>query len=151
TARFPFVPLWAGYRFLHAFHDKSGRMMASTPSMLKLLESHGFKNVALWRRGVDIDLFHPSKRGAAGGVYADLQGPIWLCVGRVAVEKNLEAFLDLDLPGTKVIVGDGPALPALSEKYPDVRFTGAKFGEELAQHYADADVFVFPSLTDTWG
>jgi glycosyltransferase involved in cell wall biosynthesis len=151
TARFWWIPLWAGYRFMHAFHDKSGRVMVATPTMMERLHLQGFRNVALWSRGVDVELFHPSKRGVDGGVYKDLPKPVFAYVGRVSVEKNIEAFLDLDLPGAKVVVGDGPARAELMEKYPSVVFTGSKFGEELARHYADADVFVFPSLTDTFG
>ena len=151
TARFNWIPLWAGYRYMHAFHDKSGRVMVATPTMQDLLVAHGFKNTALWSRGVDTELFHPSKRGVDGGVFKDLARPIFAYVGRVSVEKNIEAFLALDLPGTKVVVGGGPALEELKEKYPQAVFTGSKFGEELARHYADADVFVFPSFTDTFG
>jgi glycosyltransferase involved in cell wall biosynthesis len=151
TARFKWIPLWAGYRFMHAFHDKSGRVMVATPTMQKQLQLQGFRNTAIWSRGVDIEQFHPSKRGVNGGVYKDLAKPVFAYVGRVSVEKNIEAFLELDLPGTKVVVGGGPALEELKEKYPDIRFTGPKFGEELAHHYADADVFVFPSFTDTFG
>jgi glycosyltransferase involved in cell wall biosynthesis len=151
TARFSWIPLWAGYRYMHSFHDKSGRMMVATPTMMERLNIHGFKNVALWSRGVDIEMFHPSKRGIEGGVYKELPGPVFAYIGRVAVEKNIAAFLALDLPGTMVVVGDGPARAELQEKYPDAIFTGSKFGEELAQHYADADVFVFPSFTDTFG
>jgi len=151
TARFPWIPLWAGYRYMHAFHDKSGRVMVATPTMMQRLDIHGFRNTALWSRGVDVELFHPSKRGIDGGVYKDLPRPVFAYVGRVAVEKNIEAFLRLDLPGTKVVVGDGPARAGLAEEFPDTVFTGSKFGEDLARHYADADVFVFPSLTDTFG
>jgi glycosyltransferase involved in cell wall biosynthesis len=151
NARFPFIPLAAGYGVLRAFHDRSDRVLVSLPSMKALLEERGFKNTAAWARGVDIERFHPSYRGRAGGVYQGLPGPIFVCVGRIAVEKNLDAFLSLDLPGTKVVVGDGPARAALEAKYPGAVFTGAKFGEDLARHYADADVFVFPSLTETWG
>lgn len=151
TARFPWIPLWAGYRYMHAFHDKSGRVMVATPTMIEQLRLQGFRNVALWSRGVDVELFHPSKRGIDGGLYQDMEKPIFVYVGRVSVEKNIEAFLKLDLPGTKVVVGSGPALEELQEKYPKARFTGPKFGEELARHYADADVFVFPSFTDTFG
>lgn len=151
TARFAWIPLWAGYRFMHAFHDKSGRVMVATPTMQRVLQIHGFRNTALWTRGVDIDLFHPTKRGVDGGVYSGLAKPVFAYVGRVSVEKNIEAFLKLDLPGSKVVVGGGPALDELRAKYPAIRFTGPKFGEELARHYADADVFVFPSFTDTFG
>lgn len=151
TARFPWIPLWAGYRFMHAFHDKSGRVMVATPTMQKQLELQGFRNTAIWSRGVDIEQFHPSKRGIDGGVFKDLPKPVFAYVGRVSVEKNIEAFLKLDLPGSKVIVGGGPALDELKEKYKDAVFTGPKFGDELARYYADADVFVFPSFTDTFG
>jgi glycosyltransferase involved in cell wall biosynthesis len=99
----------------------------------------------LWPRGVDIGQFHPR------AVDLGLPRPVFLCVGRVAVEKNLEAFLDLDLPGSKVIVGDGPARTALARKYPQAVFLGARQGEALAEAYAAADVFVFPSMTDTFG
>lgn len=150
-ARFSWIPLWAGYRYMHAFHDKSGRVMVATQTMMDLLDIHGFKNVAPWSRGVDVDLFHPDKRGIDGGVYKGLPTPVFAYVGRVSVEKNIEAFLALDLPGSKVVVGDGPARASLMEKYPDAHFPGSKFGDELARHYADADVFVFPSFTDTFG
>jgi len=150
-ARFKWIPLWAGYRYMHAFHDKSGRVMVATPTMKRQLELQGFRNTAIWSRGVDIEQFHPSKRGIDGGVFEDLPKPVFAYVGRVAVEKNIEAFVALDLPGSKVVVGGGPALEELRARYPDVHFAGPKFGEELARHYADADVFVFPSFTDTFG
>jgi glycosyltransferase involved in cell wall biosynthesis len=151
TARFPFVPLMAGYTYMKSFHAKSGRIMVATPTMMDRLVERGFKNVTAWSRGVDTDLFHPSKRDAEGGVYAGLARPIWVNVGRVAVEKNIETFLKLDLPGTKVVVGDGPQKAELAAKYPNALFAGARFGDELARYFADADVFVFPSLTDTFG
>jgi glycosyltransferase involved in cell wall biosynthesis len=152
TARFNWIPLWAGYRYMHAFHDKSGRVMVATPTMQKQLQLQGFRNTAIWSRGVDIEQFHPRLRGMDGGIYpADLPRPIFAYVGRVAVEKNIEAFLKLDLPGSKVVVGGGPALDELKAKYPTATFTGPKFGDELARYYADADVFVFPSFTDTFG
>jgi glycosyltransferase involved in cell wall biosynthesis len=151
TARFWWIPLWAGYRFMHAFHDKSGRVMVATPTMQKQLQLQGFRNTAIWSRGVDIEQFHPRLRGVDGGVFKDLPKPVFAYVGRVSVEKNIEAFLKLDLPGSKVIVGGGPALDDLKARYPNAVFTGPKFGEELARHYADADVFVFPSFTDTFG
>lgn len=151
TARFKWIPLAAGYWYMHAFHDKSGRVMVATPTMQKQLQLQGFRNTAIWSRGVNIELFHPSKRGIDGGLFKDLPKPVFAYVGRVSVEKNIEAFLELDLPGSKVIVGGGPALDDLKAKYPSAVFTGPKFGEELARHYADADVFVFPSFTDTFG
>jgi glycosyltransferase involved in cell wall biosynthesis len=119
--------------------------MAATPALAAELRIRGFRNVVLWPRGVDAGLFHPRP------VDLGLPRPVFLCVGRVAVEKNLEAFLDLDLPGTKVIVGDGPARAALARDYPQATFLGARQGEALAQAYAAADVFVFPSKTDTFG
>jgi glycosyltransferase involved in cell wall biosynthesis len=151
TARFPIVPLAAGYGVVRAFHSRSGRVMVSLDSMRERLEQRGFKNLAHWLRAVDTDLFHPSRRDIEHGPFAHLPRPIFINIGRVAVEKNLEAFLSLDLPGSKVIVGGGPDLEALQARHPDVLFTGFKTGEDLARCYADADVFVFPSLTETWG
>jgi glycosyltransferase involved in cell wall biosynthesis len=144
SARLP-IPeswIWAGLR---AFHGPSQAVMAATPALAGELRARGFRNVVLWPRGVDASHFHPRP------VDLGLPRPVFLCVGRVAVEKNLEAFLDLDLPGTKVIVGDGPALTALTQKYPKTVFLGARQGEALAEAYAAADVFVFPSRTDTFG
>jgi glycosyltransferase involved in cell wall biosynthesis len=149
SARLP-VPLAAGYAYMKWFHKPSGRMMVATDTMREELESRGFRNISSWSRGVDTDLFHP-RRPDEVDVFAHLPRPIFLNVGRVAVEKNIEAFACLDLPGTKVVVGDGPQKAELEAKYPDVVFTGAKFGEELAAHFNSADVFVFPSLTDTFG
>lgn len=150
SARLP-LPLSAGYAYMRWFHGASGRVMVATTSLREELAGRGFKNLAPWSRGVDVEQFHPRLRGIDGGLYPDLPRPIFVYVGRVAVEKNLEAFLDLDLPGSKVVVGEGPQREELTAKYKQVRFTGARFGEELARHYADADVFVFPSLTDTFG
>ncbi len=150
-ARFPFIPISWPYKFVRDFHNSGGRIMVTTPSMVEFLDKRGFKNLAPWARGVDLDLFSPDKRFAPDDVYAGLSRPVWVNVGRVAVEKNIQAFLDLDLPGSKVIVGDGPQLDDLKIAYPDVTFTGPKFGSDLARHFADADVFVFPSLTDTFG
>jgi glycosyltransferase involved in cell wall biosynthesis len=124
--------------------------MVATDTMREELESHGFRNISSWSRGVDTDIFHP-KRDDEPDVYGGLPRPIFLNVGRVAVEKNIEAFASLDLPGTKVVVGDGPQRAELQESYPDVKFVGAKYGEELAAYFGCADVFVFPSLTDTFG
>jgi len=150
-ARFPFVPLSWPYKFVRNFHNSGGRVMVTTPSMVEFLDARGFKNLAPWARGVDTELFHPNKRANPEDVYAGLPRPIFINVGRVAVEKNIEAFLRLDLPGSKVIVGDGPQEAQLKKAFPDVHFLGPKFGTDLARHFADADVFVFPSKTDTFG
>ncbi len=150
-ARFPFIPLAWPYRFVRDFHNSGGRVMVTTPSMVDFLAERGFKNLAPWARGVETELFNPDKRAAPEDVYKDLTRPIFVNVGRVAVEKNIEAFLELDLPGSKVIVGDGPQLAQLKGRYPKAHFLGPKFGKDLARHFADADVFVFPSKTDTFG
>jgi glycosyltransferase involved in cell wall biosynthesis len=144
SARLPVPESWI-WAALRAFHRPSKAVMAATPALASELRMRGFRNVVLWPRGVDARQFHPR------AVDLGLPRPVFLCVGRVAVEKNLEAFLDLDLPGTKVIVGDGPALIALARKYPQAVFLGARQGEALAEAYAAADVFVFPSKTDTFG
>ena len=144
SARLP-IPeswIWAALRW---FHAPSQAVMAATPALASELRSRGFRNVVLWPRGVDAGLFHPRT------VDLGLPRPVFLCVGRVAVEKNLEAFLELDLPGSKVIVGDGPARASLARKYPQAVFLGARQGEALAEAYAGSDVFVFPSKTDTFG
>jgi glycosyltransferase involved in cell wall biosynthesis len=150
-ARIPLIPMSWSYRFVRGFHNAGGRTMVTTPSMVTFLQTRGFTRLAPWARGVDTVLFNPDKKNAPDDVYAGLERPIWINVGRVAVEKNLKSFLSIALPGTKVIVGDGPQLAELKRRYPDVVFTGAKFGTELARHFADADVFVFPSKTDTFG
>ena len=143
-ARLP-VPESLIWRALRRFHGSSQAVMAATPALARELSERGFQNVVLWPRGVETKLFHPR------AVDLCLPPPVFLNVGRVAVEKNLEAFLDLDLPGTKVIVGDGPARASLEEDYPQAIFLGEKHGEGLAEIYAAADVFVFPSRTDTFG
>jgi len=140
------VPLWLTYSYFKWFHRLSQKIMVPTPSMQQRLIQRGFKNVVLWSRGVDIHLFRPYDKE----MLQDSR-PIFLYVGRVAVEKNIEAFLSLDLPGSKYVIGDGPDMAMLQDKYPEVKFTGFRFGEELARHIAAADVFVFPSLTDTFG
>jgi len=144
SARLPIPEKWI-WAALRAFHGPSQAVMAATPALATELRARGFRNVVLWPRGVDVGHFHPRK------VDLGLPRPVFLCVGRVAVEKNLEAFLELDLPGTKLIVGDGPARASLALKYPQAVFLGARQGEALARAYAGADVFVFPSKTDTFG
>jgi len=151
SARFFFLPTWMGYMYVREFHKYSGRVMVATASMRDELAAQKFKNIIPWSRGVDTDLFHPSRRKVDRGPFAGMKQPIWLNVGRVAVEKNIAAFLDTPLEGTKVIVGDGPQLEVLKEKHKDAHFLGVKQGEELAACFANADCFVFPSLTDTFG
>lgn len=150
-ARFPFIPLAWPYDFVREFHNSGGRVMVTTPSMVTFLQDKGFNNLAPWARGVDLELFNPAQRENPEDVYAGLTRPIFVNVGRIAVEKNIEAFLDLELAGTKVIVGEGPQRAQLEKRYPEAVFTGAKHGQELARYFADADVFVFPSKTDTFG
>jgi glycosyltransferase involved in cell wall biosynthesis len=145
-ARFPFVPVSWVYGFLRWFHGPAATMMVATQSLKDEMESHGFTNCSLWSRGVDVEVFRP-----IADATLPFPKPIWLSVGRVAVEKNLDAFLSLDLPGTKVVIGDGPARAELARKYPDAKFLGPKMGEELSRAYAASDVFVFPSRTDTFG
>jgi glycosyltransferase involved in cell wall biosynthesis len=145
-ARFPFISEKMVYRFLRWFHDPAEAMMVATPSLEAELRGHGFHNLKIWSRGVDVDAFRPIADASL-----PFPKPIWLYVGRIAIEKNIEAFLKLDLPGTKVIVGDGPARAQLAGRYPDAKFLGPKTGEDLVRHYAASDVFVFPSLTDTFG
>ena len=149
SARLP-LPLAAGYAYMKWVHKPSGRLMVATPTMREELSRHGFRNISAWSRGVDTEQFHPRREGEPD-IFEGLARPIFLNVGRVAVEKNIEAFVALDLPGTKVVVGPGPQLEELKAKYPEVVFKGPKSGAELAAHYACADVFVFPSLTDTFG
>ena len=146
AARFPIPPSLV-YRALRRFHNAGAGCMVATPTLERELAERGFQRLMRWTRGVDAELFHPRPDAPP----LDLPRPIFLNVGRVALEKNIGAFLCLDLPGSKVVVGDGPALAALKAAYPEAHFLGARFGEELAQIYAVADVFVFPSRTDTFG
>ncbi len=140
------VPLGMSYAWMRWFHGRASRTFVRTPTQKALLTERGFRNLHVWPGGVDTQLFRPRERDRL-----DLPRPISLYAGRVAVEKNLRAFLDLDLPGTKVIVGGGPALPDLQARYPDAHFLGYRHGEELAGLMSSADVFVFPSRTDTLG
>lgn len=135
-----------GYCFMRWFHAPAMRMLVATPSLMQDLELKGFRNCQRWTRGVDTRLFHPDKRSDM-----PFERPIQLYVGRVAIEKNIEAFLSLETGGTKLVVGDGPQRAQLEARYPQARFAGAQHGEALAQYYASADVLVFPSLTDTFG
>jgi glycosyltransferase involved in cell wall biosynthesis len=140
------VPLAWTYAWIRRFHARSSAVLVATAAIRQLLESHGFRNVADWSRGVDTSLYRPDP-----GRFHDLRRPVFLYVGRVAVEKNLPAFLSLDLPGTKIVVGDGPQRAELERRFPDAIFAGMKRGAELASYYQRADVFVFPSRTDTFG
>ena len=143
------VPAEWIWRYIRWFHAPSQAILASTPSIRESLVAHGLSHVKHWGRGVDLAYFRPDL--APHPAMAGLQGPVQLYVGRVAVEKNLEAFLKSSHPGTKVVVGDGPARAALEARFPGARFLGPMFGAELASAYAAADVFVFPSKTDTFG
>lgn len=140
------VPLSWTYAFLRRFHNAAFHTLVPTASIRDDLVARGFTALSLWTRGVDRDLFHPRAE-----LETDLNKPVFICVGRVATEKNLEAFLELDLPGTKLVVGDGPALDDLKRRFPRAVYVGKKEGEQLARAYASANVFVFPSRTDTFG
>lgn len=143
--RFP-IPLSVSYSVVRRFHGAAVRTMVATDDLEQELVSRGFNNLCRWSRGVDTTLFQPWGRDFLEG-----ERPVAIYVGRVAMEKNIEAFLNLQLPGVKYVVGDGPAREQLQFEYPEVRFTGVKTGKELAMHIASADVLVFPSLTDTFG
>ncbi|GJD38785.1 MULTISPECIES: glycosyltransferase family 1 protein [Methylobacterium] len=151
AARAPVPESWS-YAWLRRFHGAASGTMVSTPSLERDLASRGFGNLMRWTRGVDTDLFRPAgPDDVPPDALVGLSGPFFLFVGRLAVEKNVSAFLDLDLPGTKIVVGDGPDRARLAGLYPKARFLGTLTGAALARIYAAADVFVFPSLTDTFG
>ncbi|BDX21367.1 glycosyl transferase [Polynucleobacter sp. TUM22923] len=140
------IPLAWTYTFLRWFHGPSMAVMAPTIVVKKDLETYGFKNVVLWSRGVDLTIFKMQESKVLNTAH-----PIFLYVGRVAIEKNINAFLEIDLPGSKWVVGDGPAMASIQEKYPNINYLGVLQQEALAKVYAAADVFVFPSKTDTFG
>lgn len=140
------IPARLTYMWLRRFHAPSSGVMVATPSLQADLASRGFKNLCSWPRGVDLTQFHPTPRQDW-----PFPRPIFAYVGRVAVEKNLRAFLTLDLPGSKLIIGDGPQRKALAQEFPNAHFAGALHGADLAKAYAGADIFVFPSKTDTFG
>jgi len=153
TTRFPeyiavrsIIPAGVSYAVLRHFHAAAAMTMIATASLRQELSARGFRKLGTWTRGVDTDLFTPDDAAEL-----DLPRPIFMTVGRVAVEKNLEAFLALNLPGSKVVIGGGPQRAELQRRYPKVRFLGEKTGKDLTSHLAAADVFVFPSLTDTFG
>ena len=150
-ARFPFIPESAVYGALRTFHAPAHATMVSTMSLKRELEIHGFHRVALWSRGVDVELYRPRPEDAFQRLGLEVKRPVFLSVGRLAVEKNVAAFLALDLHGTKVVVGEGPDRAELQARFPEAIFLGQRTGEELASLYASSDVFVFPSRTDTFG
>ena len=143
------LPANAFWPYIRWFHRSSERVMVATESIREQLRENGIRHLTLWSRGVDLACFTPN--APPPPEYADLEGPILVYVGRVAVEKNIEAFLACDYPGTKVVVGDGPARASLEAKFSEAVFLGKRTGVELAGCYAGADVFVFPSKTDTFG
>jgi glycosyltransferase involved in cell wall biosynthesis len=151
AARAPVPEAWS-YAYLRRFHGAAHGTMVSTASLQAELEGRGFGRIMRWTRGVDTELFRPAEPGAPEPPdLAGLPRPLFLFVGRLAIEKNVAAFLALDLPGTKVVVGDGPDRARLETLAPEARFLGTRTGAGLAAVYAACDVFVFPSLTDTFG
>lgn len=150
-ARFRMVPERVIWRWLRWFHHPATAVMVATDTLKRELGGHGFPNLKIWSRGVDVEKFRPIADATLPGAPLPDESPRWIYVGRVAVEKNIESFLALDLPGTKIVVGDGPARAALAQKYSAVKFLGALTGEKLTRTYAACDVFVFPSRTDTFG
>jgi glycosyltransferase involved in cell wall biosynthesis len=134
------------YARLRQFHLPATRLLVPTPSIAREMKAKGFRRLCVWPFGVDTELFHPGRREAL-----DLPRPVHLCVARLSAEKNLEDFLDLDLPGSKIMIGEGPLLDSFKRRYPQVLFPGKREGEALARLYASADVFVFPSRADTFG
>lgn len=148
AARWP-IPLAVSYGYLRRFHGAAARTFVSSHTLRQELAGHGFGQLHLWRRGVDLTRFHP--REVPHPELAGLPRPVMAYVGRLAVEKNLEAFLALEVPGSKLIIGDGPQRAALAARYPRAHFTGYRHGDELAAVLACCDVLVFPSLTDTFG
>ena len=143
--RFRIPARWT-FAGLRRFHGGAAATMYNTPSMKEMLEENGFTNLVQWIRGVDTSLFRPVPPATL-----NLPRPVQLYVGRIAVEKSIEDFLRLDTPGSKVLIGDGPQRQELEAKYPDAHFLGVKQGDDLVAHYCAADVFVFPSRTDTLG
>lgn len=142
------IPLSWGYAFLRRFHRPARATLVTTATQRDELSAWGLEHLTVWGRGVDTLAFRPELRDPAA---AERSEPVLLYVGRLAVEKNVAAFLELDVPGHKRVVGDGPQRAALERQFPDAEFVGYQYGEALARHYADADVFVFPSRTDTFG
>jgi glycosyltransferase involved in cell wall biosynthesis len=140
------VPTALSYRWLRRFHAAASGTMVATASLREELEARGFRNIRPWTRGVDLERFRPEPREAW-----PFPRPVFAYVGRVAIEKNIAAFLSLDLPGSKVVVGDGPQRAQLERRFPEAHFVGERHGESLSRAYAGSDAFVFPSRTDTFG
>jgi glycosyltransferase involved in cell wall biosynthesis len=145
------IPLWVGYAVFRHFHKPSSGVLVPTPSVLRMLESRRFRNLRSWTHGVDTALFTYQELPRVHAPLGCLARPVSLFVGRVSYEKNIEAFLQLDVPGTKVVCGVGPMELALRERYPQVRWLGVLPRDVLAQVYAAADVFVMPSRSETFG
>jgi len=145
------VPAAWSWAAMRRFHAPSAAVLAATDSLVRELEGRGFARVRPWSRGVDTARFRPDAAAEAGDPFAGLPRPVFLHAGRMAVEKNIGAFLSLDLPGTKVVVGDGPQRAALQRRHPGAVFLGYRENGALAAAYAAADAFVFPSRTDTFG
>jgi len=145
SARAPIPKSWI-YAALRRFHAAATVTMVATPSLTAELRGRGFANLGMWTRGVDTELFRPDR-----AIKLDFPRPIFITLGRVAIEKNIDAFLSLDLPGTKIVIGNGPMEPQLKRRYPKAKFLGLVENGKLAGHLAAADVFVFPSRTDTFG
>jgi glycosyltransferase involved in cell wall biosynthesis len=139
------IPTWLTYPYFKWFHNGGNGVFCATPSLIKELRDKKFKNIIPWTRGVDLSLFKPKNK------FVPNKPPILLYVGRVSKEKNIEAFLDIDIESTKIVVGSGPELEKLKRIYPEVNFVGEKKGENLVWYYQNADCFVFPSKSDTFG
>jgi glycosyltransferase involved in cell wall biosynthesis len=145
-ARALHIPTRWGYALFRRFHAPSSSVMVPTVGMRRILQEHGLQNLRDWSHGVDLGVFQP-----VPGADLGLPRPVWLCIGRLSWEKNLPAFLDLDLPGTKVVYGAGPLAPSLAQRYPDVVWRGVVPRNELAHIYSAADAFVFPGRSETFG
>lgn len=141
-----FIPLGISWSYLRWFHKHSGAVMTPTDSIIEELKAKRIINAKKWSRGINLELFKPRPK-----TIPQSERPLQMYIGRISKEKNVEAFLNTNIPGTKYLVGDGPLRKRLEQKYPEAKFLGYKTGEELAKAYSEADVFVFPSLTDTFG
>lgn len=148
---FKFPPKEWGYQYMRTFHQDAESVFVATPSLLAELQEKGFKKLRLWNRGVDLDRFKPIAAAEKQQFLPELPRPFYLYVGRISKEKNLEAFLQAPLSGSKILAGQGPDFDELKKNYPKAHFLGPQHGKVLANTYASCDVMVFPSLTDTFG